>query len=102
MPKKEENIYEYEPRGEYNALATEKEVKDFYSDIPQTGLWFVVLDFSERDYSTHFGFYGFHNGKCVYCSGGSYGRHYGKVMDAAREWKKRVSARLRAKQGDDK
>jgi hypothetical protein len=69
-----------------NILLTPEQVKEQFPEIPQRGLWFEVIDFSEKEYSSSWGFYGFLNGQHVYSSGGAYSR-ISKAGDAAREWK---------------
>lgn len=69
-----------------NKLLTDKEVRELFPEIPQRGLWYEIIDFSERDYGSDWGFYGFADGHHVENSGGLYSQ-IRKAGDAAREWK---------------
>lgn len=75
------------------SLVNSQDYRHLFPDLPQKGLWFEVIDFNEREYSSTYGWYGFHNGKCVYvCSGIS--SRFGPAIEAAKEWKQRVQARF--------
>ena len=55
--------------------------------VPQKGLWYELIDFSERDYGSSWGFYGYKDGVKIYNSGGLWSK-IRWAGDAAREWKK--------------
>lgn len=57
--------------------------------IPQKGWWYELIDFSERDYGSSWGYYLYHNGEKVYSSGGLWSR-ISSAGDAAREHKERA------------
>lgn len=69
-------------------LLSLKEVKEQFPRIPQKGLWYEIIDFSNDDatWSNDWGFYGFLHGNHIYNSGNAFSRIQ-KAGDAAREWK---------------
>lgn len=67
-------------------LLTKKEVEEQFPDIPQHGFWYELIDFSEREYGSDWGFYGFNDGEHIHNSGGMFTR-IRDAGDAARVWK---------------
>lgn len=71
-------------------LLSKEEVQKQFPKIPQRGLWYEIIDFSDDDasYSNDWGFYGFLNGNMIYNSGNIASKIH-KAGDEAREWKQR-------------
>lgn len=78
-------------------LISDEEVKERFPKMPN-GLWYEIIDFSDKDYSSDWGFWGFLNRKHIYSSEGIYSR-ISKAGDAAREWKTEEINKRKKKNG---
>lgn len=76
-------------------LLSREEVQKLFPKIPQRGLWYEIIDFSDDDasYSNDWGFYGFLNGNMIHNSGNIESK-IRKAGEAAREWKAQEIAKF--------
>ena len=58
-------------------------------DVPKRGWWYEIIDFSDRDYGSDWGYYLYKDGERVYSSGGLWSR-ISQAGDEAREHKARA------------
>lgn len=80
-------------------LLSNEQVRHQFPRIPQKGIWYEIIDYSDDDalYSNGW-FYGFLNGKHIYESGNLYNK-IRQAGDGARTWKKLKIEELKAARG---